>query len=462
MTWPKNSVNAWMIGGVENPIDSRVYKSVDMLSMGFPETAKVSAAQKQWPTPPPYPEHYILQDQTWLPDAVSAARAGNENIKLLVLLNYGVSGMLSQIFSGSTDVPTMKADAKAFAENLVCYLDHYGLNGFDIDWEPDTSGSTTQQQFVILFEAVRAAFGPRGASHYYLAFSPAPTTNLSPATVGGVVYAPGKTINEVFDIVTLQNYYAGDDPSYPSQFTDSPVGIHADLIAFGAKFESNSAYDPTPFQGAQSGLGGRKSAFEVFSQGVSQNPKVPYLGVTQWRLNSGNYQWEQANQMMLFRLTRPSDVFDDTDILSVAGNPLMTSLTVRSGDVVDAIEATNTGSFTMNGTTVSFPYVLPHGGDGGVASSLTFTEGDPLVEVSGYTGQWYGNSCVLQITLKTKSGATTSFPKTINRHGSGQTPFSIKAPAGQTIVAFSGSTLVVEVAGGGTTTIIGSLSASSA
>src|ERR1043165_5932389 len=98
MAWPQNSVNAWMMGGVNNPIDSRVYRSVDMLSIGFPETATVSP-QQTWA---PNQNGYILQDQTWLPSTVAAARAGNPNIKLFALLNYGLPNMLSQVFGNAT------------------------------------------------------------------------------------------------------------------------------------------------------------------------------------------------------------------------------------------------------------------------------------------------------------------------------------------------------------------------
>jgi hypothetical protein len=452
MAWPQNSLNAWMMGGVNNPIDSRVYRSVDMLSIGFPETAKVSP-QQTWA---PNQNGYILQDQTWLPSTVAAARAGNPNIKLFVLLNYGLPNMLSQVFGSATDPKTMKTAAQSFAENLVSYLNHYKLDGFDIDWETYTSDTTDQRQFVILFDAIGAAFGS-GSKRLYLAFSPAPPTALAPDNIGGVTYSPAQTIKNYFDIVTLQNYYMGDDSNYPAEFTS--LGISPALIAFGAKFESNGECDPTPFQGAA-------DAFTNFSAGITASNR--YLGITQWRLNSGNYQWEQAQQMMLYRLMNPSSSFNDTDIVAVAGNPPITAIAVRSGEVLDAIQATNTGSFTMQlgpdcgkpQETVPLLYVLPHGGQGGQPSSLAFTPADPVTSISGYTGVWFLNACVLQITITTKSGISGTFPSKISPNASQPVSFSIVAPSGKSIVAFSGTALVVQTAGGGTTTIIGSLGAS--
>jgi hypothetical protein len=83
-----------------------------------------------------------------------------------------------------------------------------------------------------------------------------------------------------------------------------------------------------------------------------------------------------------------------------------------------------------------------------------------VVSISGYTGIWFLNACVLQITITTKSGISRSFPSKISPNASQPVPFSIVAPSGKSIVAFSGTTLVVQTAGGGTTTILGSLSAS--
>jgi len=454
MSWPKNSVNAWMMGGVSNPIDSRVYNSIDMLSMGFPKVAMVSEAQKKWNDPPPYPDGYIIEDQDWLPNVTSAAKAGNATIKLLVLLNYGTPKPLSIIFNGSTDTATMKMDAKMFAKNVVSYLKHYGLDGVDIDWEPNLSNTTSAEQFVIIFEAMRAEFGTRGntASHY-LALSPAPNTNLLPvSTATGETYNPGEAINTCFDLVTLQNYYAGDYPTYPMQFTDAPpngVGINTDLIAFGVKFESHNSQDPSPFQNAQ-------SAYNSYHAGINNNSSTPYIGTTTWRMNSGNYEFEQAQQMMLYRMINPSSTFSDIDIVSIAGKPPVSQLNIRHGDVVDAVEAINTGSFTMNGITVPLTYSLPHGGLGGEVTAIDIAH-DPVIEISGFTGYWYGNPCVLQITIKQQSGKTHSFPSRISSTATDQQPFSFSAPAGSTSFAFSGVKSQVATAQGGTATIIKSL-----
>jgi hypothetical protein len=179
---------------------------------------------------------------------------------------------------------------------------------------------------------------------------------------------------------------------------------------------------------------------------------------TQWRLNSGNFQYEQAQQIILYQLVYglPGNSFDDTPIIGAAGNPPISQLVVRSGEVLDAIQSTNTGSYAGN----PVQYVLPqHGGSSGNASPVTIPTGESISEVSGYTGIWFGWECVLQITLATRNG-TIFGPFGTMSNASSKTPFTYTPPQGQSIVGFSGTTVEVPLASGGTTHIIASLNAS--
>jgi hypothetical protein len=247
-------------------------------------------------------------------------------------------------------------------------------------------------------------------------------------------------VNQAFDFVNLQLYGGAD----PGEFTQA--GVSQDLLAYGAKFESIGGGDTTPYQDAQNAYQGMVDG----SYGVA----------TQWRLNSGNFQYEQAQQMILYQLVYglPGDSFDDTSIVGAAGNPPISGLLVRSGDVLDAVQSTNTGSYA--GQPVQ--YTLPqHGGNSGTPGTVAIPAGDSLAEVSGYTGTWFGWECVLQITLTTRNGATFG-PFGTMSNASSKTPFSYTAPQGQSIVAFSGTTVEVPLAGGGTTQIVAGLNASSA
>ncbi|KVL16478.1 hypothetical protein WK02_00385 [Burkholderia cepacia] len=312
------------------------------------------------------------------------------------------------------------------------------MNGLDIDWEGDVSDKMTQSQFQILFSAIRAEFD-RQPVKYYLSFTPAwPTSSIDYATV-----------NSQFDFVSPQFY----DGTPLSDFLDA--GISPSRIGYGAQFEpGNSA----PNASAQ-------QVWSMVSEGFSSGgTRYDYQDIFVWRFNSGNFQFEQAQFMILDQLGNPpaSNTFDDTPIISAAGNPNLTRVTIRSGDVLNAVQAVNTGTGPYNtgtqGTGTGIFTLLQHGGNSGTAQVVNIPLDDPIVSISGYTGVWYGWQCVLQLTLTGKSGATYgpfgSMAGSTTRNG-----FVQSAPAGQSVVGFSGSTVTVPLAGGSQTAILATLNA---
>ena len=89
---------------------------------------------------------------------------------------------------------------------------------------------------------------------------------------------------------------------------------------------------------------------------------------------------------------------------------------------------------------------------------LSLNAGDSIVEVSGYTGTWFGWNCVLQITLKTQFGKTYG-PYGSMEHATSQAPFSYVAGPAQALLAFYGTTVNVPLADGSRTDIIASIGA---
>lgn len=429
----------------QNLIDYKVYNSTDMVSICWVNIVPTSdttvpASDTTVPTSDTtVPQkgkdtRYTVQledkihpdgstNQQYMEWLIQDARAINPNIKVLVMLGFGADE-ITQMFSGpETGWPQVASD---FAANLVKYLETYGLDGFDVDWEWPLSDAGNSQQFATLFTAIRAAFTATG-KQYYL--------TLSPASVG-TLDAP--TINSSFDFVNLQLYSGFTCPGEYVQ-----AGVDESLLAYGVKFEPNSG---VAYQTAQ-------QAADHYAPGCTDKPG--YSIYTTWRLNSGNFQYEQAQQMILYQLvkgiTGPS--FDDAGIIGAAGNPPISQLVVRSGEVLNAIKATSAGAF--QGNPVSYE-LLQHGGDSGHADTITLDPGDTITTISGYTGNWFGWSCVLQITLTTANNKVHGPYGTMD-HASYKTPFTHTAPPSQSLVAFRGSTVNVPLAGGGNTDIIATL-----
>jgi hypothetical protein len=443
---PSRSVNAWILPFEDDPagtsykspsssyqslLEYGVYKSVDMLNICFVNTVPTGPDT----IPPGDRSTYTIELQTadhpggipnqqYMDWVMQDARNANSKLKIFATLGYA-DDEFTQIFQGPSS--GWQQAATAYGQNVAAYLKHYVLDGFDIDWEGDFATATTPEQFKILLTAVRAALDAEDKDYYL---------TLSPAVVGKI---DPDTVNNTFDFINLQVYGNSD---VRDEFVDA--GVSPSLLAYGSKFESENEWNLAPHQDAQ----GAYSDMLAGKYGIT----------TQWRLNSGNFQYEQAQQMILYQLVYglPGDSFDDTPIIGAAGNPPMTALVLRSGDVLDAIQSTSTGSYAS----IPVHYqLLQHGGDSGTPSSVTVPSGDSVVEVSGYTGAWYGWDCVLQITLTTRNGTRFGPFGTMN-HASSKTPFTYTAPQGKSIVAFSGSTVEAPLSGGGTTHVVASLAAS--
>jgi hypothetical protein len=424
-------VNAWIFLGEDDPKGSSyktpgssyqnavvngVYAYVDILSICWVNTVSTddggfSIALQSFTHPDGSTNLDYMQ---WL---IADARAANPAIKVVAMMGYG-GNEISQLFAGPQSGWQQVADT--YAQNIVAYLQLYGLDGLDVDWEPDFSSDTSQDQFAMAFTAIGKAFKAL-PTPLILAMGPSTADNLDAGTV-----------NAWFDFLSLQ-VYGG---AWPGSFTG--IGIDQSLLYYGAKFEPDGG---VPYQDAPA----------AYQQMVSGG----YHGVTQWRLNSNDFQYEQAQQMILYQMVKgvAGPDFDDGPIVAAAGNPPIGTLVVRHGDVVDALQATNPGSVFGNPVTYQ---LVQHGGDGGEAATVTLAEGDAIASITGFTGIWYGWECVLQITVHTQNGATFG-PFGTMAGATSQTPFALAAPAGQSIVAFSGSTVTVPEAGGGDSAILASL-----
>lgn len=216
----------------------------------------------------------VPTDQDYMEWIIRDAKKANPKIKVCLTLLFGKQHLISQIYPDPAHPDQASADA--FAQNVVTYLKHYGLDGFDIDWEWEyLSDDTTQAQFKTTFSAVGPALKAAGM---LLTICPATTDNLDP-----------ETVNEHFDIIAFQMYYS---TSLPGEFV--AIGIRPDAFAYGAKFEAGEHSTP---HGA-----GVQTATEAFEQMQTYGFKA----VTTWRLNSENYITEQDSQIALSRLVKGS------------------------------------------------------------------------------------------------------------------------------------------------------------
>ncbi|RWW98817.1 glycosyl hydrolase family 18 protein [Flavobacterium cerinum] len=386
---------------------NNVYKSLDYLCIAW---YAVDMTNPQQPT--------ISTGNKGLQMIVTDAKTQNPNIKLFATLAF-----TDEILSNLQTIINNPTTLQAFAANIATYLGNNNMNGFDIDWESPISYLSSTQSSAWL-KALKQAFG----STYYISLSPAVADNLD-----------GNTVNNTCNIINLQNYSGF---THPDDFV--AIGINSSLLGFGAKFETSGN---KPFQNALQASQQYQAGFKINGQTYSYNT------ICNWRLDSDDWAFEQGQQLLLSMYIKgaPSTVpFDDNVIIKAQSiSTLMQSVTVWSGEVVDAIQSGNQnkdGSYTVE--------MLQHGGDTGHQNPTITLPSSGLSQFNYVTGYWYGNYVIVQITI-----AGTSYPKSISSSVSRQETKSVTAPSGQTIVAFSGATQKVQLAGGGYTWVLSEINA---
>jgi Glycosyl hydrolases family 18 len=294
-------VNAWILLDENHPpgtnydspsscyqrlIQNDIYQSVDILFVCFVDTIPTGA--NTIPTGNGTSYTVEVANRDYMEKLIRDARKINRNIKIVITLKWDPEkgDQISRIFSNHLCTP--EVNASNFAKNLMAYLNYknekskfeYNLDGFDIDWEDATCRTTTKKQFKLLINAIRSEFKRHQTDkkYYYLTLSPAEVGNLDVTIV-----------NDNIDFVNLQ-LYSGF--TFPKDFKE----IKSELFAYGAKFEAKEETEEKSHDGYQSAQDAYKD----------NGKNYHYTVFTCWRLNSGNYEFEQQQQQLLYRMAKPS------------------------------------------------------------------------------------------------------------------------------------------------------------
>jgi hypothetical protein len=210
-----------------------------------------------------------------------------------------------------------------------------------------------------------------------------------PISIAAALKAAGFKVNEIAPALIAPDVYPTLTATEVAQVLDSP-GVFPDLTKEQTRAALTAAGFSTP-------------AIDAALAAVFPQPTFRTLGP----VGSGG------------------STFNDWPTAQSLGS--ITSLGMRAGNIIDAVQATYGAS------------ALPrHGGPCGAAAPVTLDVGDVLVEISGFYGTWGGAMTILQLTLKTR-GNKTYGPFGDMAFATSKTAFSFKADTNEQIVALSGA-----------------------
>ncbi|MDD2960732.1 MAG: glycosyl hydrolase family 18 protein [Muribaculaceae bacterium] len=188
----------------------------------------------------------------------------DKNPQLKILLSFNTDGA-----NGGFSALAKSADArKAFAEDCKAFIQKWGIDGIDMDWEfPGLSWSGNKDAFdtkvdvanhVLLMKQLRETLGTR-----YLLTYAGYINNMKPTSDGGMRYIDIAAVDQYVDFVNIMTYDIAGAPRHQSAL-DSPAelsdcnravkeylnaGIKAEKLVLGipfyarAHFESGGAID---------------------------------------------------------------------------------------------------------------------------------------------------------------------------------------------------------------------------
>ncbi len=195
-----------------------------------------------------------------------------DGIRVLISLGPSCSAAFS-------DIAASRANSVRFAINLVNFMEEYGLDGVDIDWEfpgdnSPRSASVDRENMVTMCKIVREKLDEatdEGAPKYLL-------TSAIPSTSWGADRYNFKGLNESLDYVNMMSYDLIKDyqtTHLSALYTSSYDGGFGFSVAYGVRVFTQKGLDPNKIIIGCATYG---KVYNVTGM-VEQNAKYPGLGV---------------------------------------------------------------------------------------------------------------------------------------------------------------------------------------
>ena len=207
---------------------------------------------------------------------IVALKSSNPKLKVLLSIGGWGAGNFSEMAASAEN-------RKGFCESCLSFVNKYGLDGIDLDWEYPTSSSAgissspdDTKNYTLLLKDLRETLGK--------------DLLITMASSSSAKYVDFKNCIQYMDFVNLMTYDMGRPPKhhsalYPSSMTSRSVdesvalhhnaGIPYEKIVIGAPFYCKAASSSSEGDGTYYGKMG--SLFEKYQEKWDDKAMVPYL-----------------------------------------------------------------------------------------------------------------------------------------------------------------------------------------
>lgn len=216
---------------------------------------------------------------------IQTARSQNPNIKIIVSQWWGNG---DGIWGNPLNSLNTEAAISKYTDSVAAFLQSYlsvsgGVDGYDIDYEDNnvvSSISTITSQIRTKMDALSKENGGRP---FYLTVSPDTTSYLSTAVAW-------------LDFVNMQTYDAG---YYLTAQDFTNVGLESKQLLYGTCPETGCSNPPVCNSNNQC-----DATYEACQAECAYTDDklagIPLAGIHLWRLNSGNYIYEDQVQAQIY------------------------------------------------------------------------------------------------------------------------------------------------------------------
>lgn len=209
---------------------------------------------------------------------LETSRSQNPGIKIFVSQWWGIGpkiwGASLSVLDGSEAIEKYTASVRSFLEKWLPVAG--GVDGFDIDYEDNNVTSNTPAIFSKIRSQLDALSSESGGRPFYVTVSPASLEYL-------------EDVVQFLSYVNMQTYEGG---SYLTPDAYLKLGLRPQQLLYGICPESGGA--PPTVQQAE----------ENYSE-------FALAGIHLWRLNSGNYVYEQQVQAQVYAFLHPQRDYEE-------------------------------------------------------------------------------------------------------------------------------------------------------